>query len=167
MSDGKESFVTTLLYPNEYARNLNQVSGLTTRNIVYLKRKFLSKSGYELVNYALADCVSITYKDERPLISIVSGVLLISLLSFIWFMLFKYWDSLAPSTRIPIGVLTLGAVYGFRAIFGARRHRLIFAMKDESRLVWRSRSGDYKYKQAGAAKVVDLAKSLCILTEPI
>ena len=165
MSENKDEFVTTLLFPNEYARHLNQVSGLTTRNIIYLKRKFVSKSGHELVAYPLADCASITYKDERPLVSIVFGVLLLALLSFIACMVFRYWDSLPPQTRIPIGLLGLAALFGFRAVFLSRRHRLVFAMKDGSKLVWKTRSGDYKYKEPGAAKVVDLARSLGILTD--
>ena len=37
-------------------------------------------------------------------------------------------------------------------------------MSDGSRLTGKSRSGDYKYKEASAAKVVELAKSKGILT---
>jgi hypothetical protein len=166
MPESKDEFVTTLLFPDEYAHHFNQVSGLTTLSIVYLKRKFLSKAGYELVNYPVADCLGISYQDERPVSSIVFGVLLVSLLSFIAFMVFTYWDSLTPGTRIPIGLLMLAALYGFRWIFAARRHRLIFDMRDGSRLMWKSRAGDYKYKHASAAKVAELAKSLGILRDP-
>jgi len=165
MADAEEQFVTTLLFPNEYMRHLNQVSGLTTRNIVYLKRKFLSKTGYELVTYPLTECNRITYYDERPLLSLVSGVLLISLLGLVGYGVFRYWDELSPGTRIPVGLLFLASLYGFRAIFGARRHRVVFSLRDGSRLLWKTRAGDYKYKEANAGKVVELAKSRGILAE--
>jgi hypothetical protein len=166
MSENEDKFVTTLIFPNEYTRHFNQVAGLTTRNIVFLKRKFVSKAGYELVSYPLADCVNVTYKDERPIGSIVFGALLLIVLAVIAYGLYEYWDSLPSETRIPVGLLLLGPVIAFRWVFSARRHRLIFTMRDGSKLTWKTRAGDYKYKEAGAAKAVELAKSLGILVRP-
>jgi hypothetical protein len=166
MPDDKNEFITTLLFPNEYARNLNQVAGLTTRRITYLKRKFVSKAGYELVEYPIEDCSSITYRDERPLVSIVLGVFLMALLSFIAYMMFKYWDDLPANATVPVGALFLVGLYGFRFVFAARRHRLVFAMRDGTKLTWKSRSGDYKYKEGGAAKVVEFAREQGTLASP-
>jgi hypothetical protein len=166
MAGSPEHFVTTLIFPNEYIRNLNQVSGLTTRHIIYLKRKFLSGAGYELVHYPLEDCTGIDYRDERPLAIMVLGGLLLALLAFVGYMVYTYWDSLPSQTKIPIGLLALAAVYGFRSVLTARRHRLTFKMKDGTRLIWKSRSGDYKYKEGGAAKVVELAKARGLLAGP-
>ncbi len=47
---------------------------MTTRDIKFLKRKFVSKAGWELVTYPVAQCASITYKDERPIASMVLGM---------------------------------------------------------------------------------------------
>jgi hypothetical protein len=163
MIDNKEQFVTTLLFSNEYMHHLNQVSGVTTERVIYLKRKFLSKSGYELINYPLADCVSITYKDERSPMTLVLGTLLVILVGGILYGVIRYWDVLPAATRIPVGALALALLYGLRMAFGARRHRLIFGLKDGTRLSWQTRSGDYKHKQVNAAKVVDLAKARGIL----
>ena len=164
MEDEKGKFVATLLFPNEYARQLNQVSGLTTKELIYLKRKFVSRSGYELVPYPLADCIGITYKDERPISSIAWGAILTSVLGVLVYMMFKYWNDLPPATRVPVGAIAVASLYGFRMVFAAHRHRLLFHMSDGRKLIWKSRAGDYKYKEASAAKVVELAKSKGILT---
>ena len=42
----KEQSVATLVFPNEYLRQLNSIAGLTTQHVIYLKRKFDSKEGY-------------------------------------------------------------------------------------------------------------------------
>ena len=164
MDDEKGKFVTTLLFPNEYARQLNQVSGLSTKELIYLKRKFVSRSGYELVSYPLADCIGITYKDERPVLSVVWGVILTSVLGVLVFMMLKYRHDMPPATRVPVGAIMVASLYGFRMVFAARRHKPLFRMSDGKKLIWKSRVGDYKYKEASAAKVVELAKSRGILT---
>jgi hypothetical protein len=163
MAEDKEQFVTTLLFPNEYMRQLNQVSGLTSQKIVYLKRKLVSKSGFELVNYPMTECNRISYYDERPVMTMVFGLILVSLIALAGYGLYLEWGSLPPQTRIPVGALLLGSLYGFRAILRARRHRLVFSLRDGSKLTWKSRSGDYKHKQPNAAKVVEFAKSIGIL----
>jgi hypothetical protein len=165
MADSEEQLITTLLFPNECVRHLNQMSGLTTCNIVYLKRKFLSKSGYELVTYPLTECDRITYYDERPLLSLILGALPVLTVGVVGYGVFKYWDELSPATRIPVGVLFLVSLYGFRAIFLARRYRVVFSLRDGSKLLWKTRAGDYKYKEANVSKVVELAKSRGILAE--
>lgn len=159
MSTNSEEHVATLILPDEYMRHLNQVAGLSTKGIVVLKRKFVSKSGWELVSYPLSDCVRILYKDERPLTVVVPGLLLTALIAGIFYLLFVYWGDLEPSTRIPIGALGIAGFYGFRWVLGSRRHKIVFELKDKTRLVWKSRPGDYKYKTASVQNVVEFAKS--------
>jgi hypothetical protein len=159
MNADKEEYITTLIEPDEYVRHLNQVASLSSMNIVFLKRKFISKSGWELVKFPVSDCARIFYKDERPLAIIVSGLLLTTLIVGIFYLLFVSWDNLEPSTRIPIGALGVAGFYGFRWVFGSRRHKFIFELKDKTRLVWKSRSGDYVYKKVCAQKIIDFAKS--------
>jgi hypothetical protein len=158
-------FVVTLLHPDEYAKHLNEIAGLTTRDIKFLKRKFVSKAGWELVTYPVAECASISYKDERPIASVVLGILLVMVVSIVGYGLIAYWDGLTPGTRVPIGALALGALYGFRSTFLSRRHRLIFSMHDGSQLIWKTGAGDYKCQQSRAAKVVEFAKSRGLLRD--
>ena len=129
MQSNPEEFVATLVHPDEYLNHLNQVASLTTRNIRFIKRKFASRAGCELVEFPLSDCVRIVYNDERPLFKLVSGVLLVLLISFISYMVIIYWDRLEPGTRIPIGLLGFAAIYGVRWAFGSRRHRIVFILK--------------------------------------
>lgn len=159
MSTNSEEHVATLILPDEYMRHLNQVASLSTKGIVVLKRKFVSKSGWELVSYPLSDCARIFHKDERPLTVVAPGLLLTALIAGIFYLLFVYWSDLEPSTRIPIGALGIAGFYGFRWVLGARRHKIIFELKDKTRLVWKSRPGDYKYKTASVQNVVEFAKS--------
>jgi hypothetical protein len=42
MVEDNDVFVSTLLHADEYAKHLNQVAGLTTRDIKFLRRKFVS-----------------------------------------------------------------------------------------------------------------------------
>jgi hypothetical protein len=165
MAESDDVFVTTLLYPDEYPKHLNQVAGLTTRDIKFLKRKFVSKAGWELVTYPVAQCASITYKDERPIASLVLGILLVAVVALIGFGLITYWGGLTPGTKIPIGALGLAALFGLRLTFLSRRHRLIFSMQDGSLLIWKTGAGYYKYQLARAEKVMEFAKSRGLLSD--
>lgn len=166
MTEAKEQFVTTLLFPNEYQRHFNQVSGLTSQKIVYLKRKFVSRSGYELVSFPVSECVQITYYDERPPLTIILGIELLLLITVCVFGLIKYQQVLLSVKAVPIGLLFLGCLYAGRAIFKSRRHRIVFSMRDGTRLTWKTRPGDYKHKEPNATKVVEFARTLGILGAP-
>lgn len=161
MQEDSEETVATLIHPDEYAHHFNQIAKLTTKNIIFLKRKFVSKSGWELISFPIRDCVSIIHKDERPIFTIISGVMLILLIGFIAFMI--YLGSIEPGTRIKIGLLGLAVICGFRWAFGSRRHKIIINLKDNTELIWKSRSGDYKYKIASTKNVTDFAKSVGLL----
>ena len=132
MQDESEEPVATLVEPSEYARHLNQVTGMTTRHVIFLKRKFVSRSGYELVRHPVTACATVKYFDERPAVTIVSGVLLVGLTAFLLYMLAITWNRLEPGSRAPIGLLGLAGLYGVRRVFGARRHRLVFTLKDKT-----------------------------------
>jgi len=163
MQEEREEQVATLIQPTEYVRHLNQVAGLTTQHVIFLKRKFLSGSGWELVGFPVAECARVKYADERPALIVLSGALLVGLIAFVLYMLVRTWDRLDPGTRIPIGLLALAGLYGVRWVLGARRHRLVFTMKDRSDLVWKSRPGDHQLKKAAADRVVEFARARGIL----
>lgn len=165
MSERTTEFATTLLYPDEYAKHLNEVARLTTQEITLLKRKFVSTAGWELVTLPVSDCVSIDYRDERPLAVTVLGALLLVVLASVGYGLAVYWDDLAAGTRIPIGLLALAAAYAIRMTFMSRRHRLIFSMRDGAKLVWKTNSGDYEFQRPRAEQVVGYARSRGLLRE--
>jgi len=164
MQDNPEETIATLIHPDEYAHHFNQIAKLTTKNIIFLKRKFVSKSGWELISYPISDCIGIIHKDERPIITIVSGVMLILLIGFIAFMV--YLGSIEPGTRIKIGLLGTAVICGFRWTFGSRRHKIIVKLRDNTELLWKSRPGDYKYKIVSTKNVTDFAKSVGLLRTP-
>lgn len=151
--------VATLIEPAESVYHLNQVAGLTTQHIVFLKRKFASRAGHELVRYPIADCAGVKYFDERPAATIASGVLLVGLIGFIFYMLVVNWGRMEPRTRVPIGLLGLAGLYGVRRLFGARRHRLVFTLKDRTTLTWKSRPGDFDVKKLAVERIVDFARA--------
>ena len=140
MDASNDVFSVTLLHPDEYAKLLNQIAGLTTRDKKFLKRKFVSTTGWELVTYPVAQCASMSHKDERP-ISRGLGILLVTVVSIVGYGLIAYWNRLTPRTRATIGALALGALYGFRSTFLSRRHRLIFSMRDGRSLFGRRAPG--------------------------
>jgi len=161
----QEEFLATLLHPDEYGRNFNRVARLTGHNILFLRRKFFSRAGWELVTYPMSECRSISYRADRPVLKMGFGALLIGLTVFIFFMLFVYWDRLEPGTRVPVGLVGLAGLYGIRLLFGARRHRLIFTLANAQKLTWQSLSGDYGYKQGSVDKVIAFARSRGLFKE--
>jgi hypothetical protein len=156
---GADEFVATLVGPSEYAHHLNQVAGLSTQRVTFLKRKFLSTSGHELVTYPVADCARARYFDERPVKTIVFGILLVGLVAAMAVGLISTWKQLDAGTRVPVGLLGLAGLYGVRRLFGARRHRLVFILRDGTELSWASRPGDHSTKRVAVERVLEFLRS--------
>jgi hypothetical protein len=161
-----EQSVATLIFPTEYLRQLNSVAGFTTQNVVFLKRKFVSKEGWELVKYPLADCSRIEYKQDLPLLKIFLGALLLCLVTFILVMVVVYWDDLEPGTRVPVGLIGLAGIYGARVAFGGRRHCVIVTLRDGSKLTWKSKSGEHKLMAPIVERVAEFSKAAGLMSEP-
>lgn len=87
--------------PEGYLYELNQVAAITSESIVYLRRKFVSSSGWELVKYPLSDCFEIHYEQDLSFARIISGVLLCAFIVAIVAALFIYGESLEASTKMP------------------------------------------------------------------
>jgi hypothetical protein len=158
MSESEQS-VATLVFPEDYMHQLNSVASVTTQNVVLLKRKFMSKAGWELVPMPLSEFTAIEYREELAFTRILFGGFLVILVLFVLAMLVKYWNDLEPSTRVPVGALAIAAVYGARLAFGARRHRFIFLRADGSKVGWKSRSGDHKLMKPLVEKLAEFARS--------
>jgi hypothetical protein len=158
MSTSEQS-VATLVFPEDYLRQLNSVAGVTTQSVIHLRRKFVSKAGWELVPVPLSEFVAIEYKKELAVARVLFGSFLVALVLFILAMLVRYWNDLEPSTRVPVGAVALAGVYGIRLALGVRRHRFVFIKSNGSRLVWKSRSGDDKLMQPLVDKLIEFARS--------
>jgi hypothetical protein len=161
--ESQDDFGVRLIHEDERPRHLGQVESLSTTEITLLKRKFFSTAGSQLVKYPMTDCIGITYKDERPTALILAGTLLVLFMAAIVYFLVIMWDELEPGTKVPIWALGLAAIAGLRWVFMSRRHKLIFEMKDGTKLRWKSLSGNYKYKVTATEKVVAFAKSANLL----
>jgi hypothetical protein len=158
MSTSSERYIATLILPDEYMRHLNQVASMTRESITVVKRKFVSKAGWELVQYPTNQCDRIIHKDERPLTIMIAGGLLVGLIVFICYMVGIYWNDLSDETKVPVGMLALAGIYGLKWLFESRRHRLIFVMRDGGKLIFKSRSGDYKAASYPVQKIVEFAR---------
>ena len=150
--------VATLVFPEDYLRQLNSVASVTTEHVVQLKRKFASRAGWQLVPIPLTEFTSVEYRDEVGLARIVWGVLLVALVLFIFVMLFIYWSDLEPGTRLPVGLVALGGLYGAHLALGGRRHRFIFVKSDGSKLTWKSRPGDHGPMKPLVDKLIAFAR---------
>src|SRR5688572_14232298 len=136
-----EQSVATLVFPEDYLRQLNSVASVTTQNVVHLKRKFVSKAGWELVPIPLSEFTAIEYRRELALARVAFGAFLVAVVLLVLAMLVKYWNDLEPSTRVPVGALAIAGLYGIRLAFGVRHHRFVFVRSDGSKLRWKSRAG--------------------------
>jgi hypothetical protein len=158
MTEEKETVVVTLIFPNGYAHQLNEVASVTTRNVVFLKRKLLSSSGSELVKYPLTEVANVDYRETRPILRLIFGALLTALILFIFVMIYVYWDRLEPGTRIYVGLFAIAGFYGVRLLTDSRISRLTFRMRDGSKLAWKSKPGDFKIMRDSALRILDFAK---------
>ena len=151
--------IATLVGPTEYARHINEVASVTTSKIRVLKRKLSIGDPYQLTEYPIRDCAKVTYQDKRSGFRIVLGVALAALICVIFYFVGIYWNRLEPGSSVPAGLLFLAFIYGLRWVFGSRIHRIAFLMRDGSRLLWKSRPGDFKYMQRAVGNVLAFAKS--------
>jgi len=161
-----EQNIATLVFPNDYMRQLNSVAGLTVENVIFLKRKFVSKSGWELERHPLSDVTGVLYSPSVPIARIVGGVLLVALIGAVLYLLGVYWDSLEPGQRVPVGAIALAGIFGLKLLFGARQHKLVFVLKSGNKLTWKSKAGDFNLMKPAVESIVAFAKERALLLVP-
>src|SRR5258708_12722016 len=127
MTTGDQN-IATLVFPNEYMRQLNSVVGLTAENVIFLKRKFVSRSGWELERHPLSELTGILYSQSVPIMRIVGGALLVALIGAVLYLLGVYWDSLEPGQRIPVGAIALAGIFRLQLLSDARHPNLDFLL---------------------------------------
>ncbi len=165
MTTGDQN-IATLVFPNEYMRQLNSVVGLTAENVIFLKRKFVSRSGWELERHPLSELTGILYSQSVPIMRIVGGALLVALIGAVLYLLGVYWDSLEPGQRIPVGAIALAGIFGLKLLFGARQHKLVFLLRSGTKLTWKSKAGDFNLIKPAVEGIVAFAKQRALLLVP-
>lgn len=71
---------------------------------------------------------------------------------------------ISPGTGIPIGALLLAAGGGFFWLRGAKRHVIEFSLGQKT-ILWRSRAGEFKDRDAVVQKAVAFAKGDGLLSK--
>lgn len=156
-------FVARLIEDGEAIRHFGQVALVTTEHLGVVRRKLVSRAGFEVVDVPLSQCEAVKHFDERPLSTIVSGVLLVGLVAAIVVLLALNWNELAPDQRVPVSAIALAGVYGVRRVFGGRRHRLLFVLRDGTTLRWVSRPGGYAVKAPAVQQLLAFARQRGLL----
>ncbi|MES2041278.1 MAG: hypothetical protein V4495_25960 [Pseudomonadota bacterium] len=162
MQTGQDEYIASLLTAQEYAKQHGQVAWLSSNQISVVRQATI-KGTYELIPHRLSDCTCVIYKRGWHVFKLVSGILLVSLILFIFYMLGNY--GVASGTTIRVGLLVLALGYGVRWTWGSRRHSLLFEMKDGSKLRWKSGVGEYAAKRISVDKVRDFASARGLLKD--
>ena len=139
-------YIATLVHPDEYVKNPNQVAVVTRKAITFVKRKEFAMSPYALEDYPSELCTSVTYKKRFALVPAIFGVVCLAcaVLPFIL-------PVAEAGYTVKIGLLCVMAITGATLVFGIKRHRLTFLINGKKRK-WQSKAGDFKYKKPPLAR---------------
>lgn len=151
----EEETVAVLTSPDEYAYHIGQLASVGTDTLRVVRKQFSIKSPYVIEQVPVSNVSRAEYKAGLAPLRIAAGLMLLSLLGGIAYYLGVYWESLEPGTSIRVGLLGLAGLYGLKWAFMSRRHEFTFHLHDGGRIRWRSRSGDFKYKQRAVGNVLE------------
>ncbi|MFZ6654486.1 hypothetical protein [Undibacterium sp. TJN19] len=147
-----EEHIATLVYPDEYAKNINQIASVSTQKLVFVKRKVASLTPFELLQFSLSECSAIFYEIKWAVVSMIfGGLLALSILLVLAF------GSFPAGMSVPIGAMGFCFVLGVVLLRGPKRHRLTFVVNGK-KFRWQSKAGDFKYKLVSTQKIVAFAK---------
>ena len=149
--------------PDDYAYHIGQVASIGSDGLRVVRKQLSITTPYRIEVVPASNIERVEYKSGLAMVRIVAGVLVLLLLIGIFYYLGVYWDRLEPGTTIRVGLLGLAGIYGLKWAFMSRRHQLTFHLRDGSRLRWRSRSGDFKYKERVVGRAVDHLRELGLL----
>lgn len=152
-------FVAGLVEEEDARRHLGQVASVTTEELRVIRRKFVSTKGWELATHRLSDVEAMEHFDERPLTTTLSGVFMLLVGAAVVLLLVLNWNDLAPETKVPVGAIALLISWGVRRTFSARRHRLVFTLRDGTTVWWASRPGEHALRAPAVANVLELART--------
>jgi hypothetical protein len=156
----EEQNVATLVLPDDYAKNPNQVARLSSRRILFVKRKEFALKPFELIELPTSACSSISYEQKYAVVRMVAGIALAFLVPTFFIV-----GEVAPGTSIPVGLLGMAMVIGISLALGVKRHRLIFIV-DGQQFKWQSKAGDFKYQTSSVERILAFAKARGLLAPP-
>ncbi|MDQ1923551.1 hypothetical protein [Massilia pseudoviolaceinigra] len=140
--------IATLVHTDEYGKHYNQIASIRTHQIVVVKRKVLSLNGYELVRIHLGPTAAMTYKVKWALVPMLFGAALVAGIIALF-----VFGSVEAGTRIPVGALAFGLIFGGVLMSGPKRH-LITVTTGGRTYRWKSKGGDFKYKIASTQRAI-------------
>lgn len=152
-------FVAELVAEADALRHLGQVAAVTTEELKVIRRKFVSTKGWELGTHRLSDVEALEHADERPLSTLLTGAFLLVLGVGIVALLVLQWNELQAGTKVPVSAIGVTLLVGFRRAFSARRHRLVFKLRDGTTVWWASRPGEHALRAPAVANVLELARA--------
>jgi hypothetical protein len=152
----EEELVAIFVHPDEYARNVNRVASVSTHSILFVKRKELAMTPFELQRFPLAECSGIVYQERFAIVPMIFGALLLGLVLLI------LTSEIPAGTSVPVGAMAALAVAATGWFFRPRRHLITFVFGDR-RLRWQSKAGDFKYKAVSVQRLMAFAKERGLL----
>lgn len=148
----EDEHITTLVHPDEYAKNVNQVASVYVNRLIFVKRKFAALTRFELIQVPMSECSSITYEIRWALISMIFGALLAVSIPLVLVIC-----PVPAGTRVPVGAFAIVFIFGVILFRGPKRHRLTFVIGGK-KFRWESKAGDFKYKIVSTQKIVAFAR---------
>jgi hypothetical protein len=154
MPGPEEEVVSVLVSADEYAYHINQVASVGADSLRVLRKRLSIKTPYTIESISISSCTRVDYAARLSPFRIAVGVLLIALILGIFYYIGVYWSQLESGTSIRVGLLVLALLYGLKWAFMSRHHRVVFHLRDGTRLGWRSRPGDFKYKERAVSNLM-------------
>lgn len=150
--DKKDEHIATLVYPDEYAKNVSQIASVSSQMLIYVKRRELAMTPFDLLYFSMDECSTISYQVKWAIISMIFGAALIALVIFIML------SDVQAGTSVPVGALAVALIFGGILLKNPKRHCITFVVSGKN-FQWKSKAGDFKYKLVSVQKVVDFAKA--------
>ena len=146
-------FIATLVFPDDYAKHPNQIASLSTQRLIFIKRKELAMTPYEIQHYSMRDCQSISYRKHFALVPMLFGLASLLLILVIFIGL----SDVEFRVRVPIGAMAAVVLFGAILFRGPIRHRIIITFPSRT-FRWQSRAGEFRMIQPSVEKVLAFAR---------
>jgi len=160
----EEETIARLTLTDEYAYHIGQIASVTTTALKVVKKQLSFKEPYTLEIIPASAIARVDYKKGLVPLRIVFGALLLMLLAGIAYYAMIYWDRLELPRSVKITPFVLAGIYGMSLVFMSRQHKLIFDLHDGRRVIWRSRSGDFKIKEKAVSNVLKYFRTRGLFT---
>jgi hypothetical protein len=151
-------FISTLISPEGYASQVNQVATVWSDQLRYIRRKELALQPFGVEMIPMSAVKRITYRQELAIAPFVLGALCLVIVALV------FLSPIPGGTRVPIGALALVGFAGYTWTRGIKRHRLDFILAERT-LKWRSKAGDFSVYATSVRKIVAFASEAGLLSQ--